>query len=228
MTEKGKQRLLYAVFLLAVLLCGILGKDKWYNICLSAVAVVYLLLLTDEMRVGYLLCIVYAAGYSVVAFFTKVYASAVFHAVFLLPTAVFRFFKSPKKGEVGKLSRKGWLWALLAAVAFTAGLYFLLAAIGDAHPLLDGAILAVSVLADLFMLGNYRELWFFNLFSSLLYVAMWTAEFIVSGSGIAFAGLQAVVSVINVKGIVGWTRSAKKYQKGEESPQEEENSGKEG
>ena len=65
--KKAKTLLLYAAFTLMVILCGLFGKDKWYNILFSALAVVYLLLLTEGRRCGYLLCCIYAVGYAVIS-----------------------------------------------------------------------------------------------------------------------------------------------------------------
>ena len=87
----------YAAFLLPVFVCGIAGGDTFFNIAVSLVAVTYLLMLNDGMRAAYLLCAVYAVSYAAVGFASALYATAVFHACVLLPTAVFRFVVSGKK-----------------------------------------------------------------------------------------------------------------------------------
>lgn len=81
--KKTKTLLFYAGFTAVVALCGILGGDKWYNVLFSALAVVYLLLLTEQKRCGYLLCSVFAVGYAVIALRAGFYATAVFHGLFL-------------------------------------------------------------------------------------------------------------------------------------------------
>lgn len=197
----------------AVVVCGILGKDKWYNIAYSALAIVYLLLLTDGKKLGYVLCCVFAAGYAAIAFYNGFYATATFHAAVLLPTSVYRICvlnrKKKEAEKIRNLSVKAWLAAVLGGAAVSVGLYFLLRAVKDAQPLLDGVILALSLLTSLMMLRNCREMWWFNLMSSVLYVVMWTVQFCTDGTGLAFAVMQAVVSGINVKGIVDWYKREK-------------------
>lgn len=205
---KNKKIPIYGALTVAVVLCGILAKDKWYNIACSAVAIVYLLLLTDGRKWGYALCCVFAAGYAVIAFITGFYATAVFHALVLLPTAVYRLCVSNKKekeaDKIRHLSVKAWVAAVAGGITASVGLYFLLRAVHDAQPLLDGVILAICVLTSLMMLCNCREMWWFNLVGSVLYVVMWTVQFFTDGTGLAFAVMQVVVSGINVKGIIDW------------------------
>ncbi len=211
---------LYGLFAAAVIACGVIGGDRWYNIVCSVAAIVYLLLLTDGVKYGYLLCAAYAAGYTAIAFGSGFYATAAFHALVLLPTAIYRFIASFGKNageeKIGALSVKGWAAATMACCALSAGLYFLLRAVGDSQPLLDGAILSLSLLTSLFMLRNYSEMWLFNLGGSVLYVVMWTVQYVTSGAGLAFAVVQAIVSVINVKGVIDWKRRAGRNKENKE------------
>ena len=208
--KKAKTLLLYAAFTLMVILCGLFGKDKWYNILLSALAVVYLLLLTEGRRCGYLLCCIYAVGYAVISLRTGFYATAAFHGLFLLPVSVYRFFvlskKSARAAAIKRLSFKAWMASVFLCPALSVGLYFLLRKTGDVQPLLDSVILSLSLLTSAMMFGNYREMWWFNLAASALYVVMWLTEFFSSGTGLSFAVMQTVVSVINIKGIVDWKK----------------------
>lgn len=209
--KKSKTLLLYAAFTSLVILCGIVGGDKWYNIFFSAMAVVYLLLLTQGRRSGYVLCCIFALGYAVIALRTEFYATAVFHGLILFPVSMYRFFVlSKKNGRVAvikKLPFKAWMFSVFLGAAVSVGLYFLLRIIGDVQPLLDGVILALSLLASAMMFGNYREMWWFNLASSVLYVVMWLAEFFSNGTGFSLAVMQTIVSIINIKGIVDWRKT---------------------
>ena len=203
----------YAAFLLPVFVCGIAGGDTFFNIAVSLVAVTYLLMLNDGMRAAYLLCAVYAVSYAAVGFVSALYATALFHACVLLPTAVFRFVVSGKKqigADIRRLKIKGWTAALSCCALLACALYFLLKRIGDAQPFLDGLILAVSVVTSILMLKNHLEMWWFNLFSSLLYVVLWIVQFISIGEGLALAGMQTVVSLINLRGVVKWIQADRK------------------
>ena len=66
------------------------------------------------------------------------------------------------------------------------------------------------------MLRNYSEMWLFNLGGSVLYVVMWTVQYVTSGAGLAFAVVQAIVSVINVKGVIDWKRRAGRNKENKE------------
>lgn len=208
--KKTKTLLLYAAFMLGIIVLGLIEKDKWYNIAFSVLAIVYLLLLTEGRRCAYLLCSIFAADYAVIALRAGFYATAAFHLLVLFPVSTYRFFVLSKKHEkaavVKSLSLKGWAVSLFFCVLLSVGLYFLLRETGDTQPFLDGVILSLSLLTCAMMFGNYREMWWFNLAGSALYVVMWLVEFFSSGTGFSWAVMQAIVSVINIKGIVDWKK----------------------
>lgn len=203
---------LYLLLPVAVAVLGVSGGDKWYFIATSVVAVTYLLLMSDGKRFAFLLCAVFGLAHGAASFYAGLYASAVYHAALLAPIGIYRFVTAnkPQNTKVGALSL--WKWFVCVAaigVAITA-LYFVLKATGGAQPVLDAATLAISVITAFLMLKNYREFWLFNLFSALLYVALWTVQFIKSGEGLAVAGLQSIVTVISAIGFVNWLRMSKR------------------
>lgn len=218
----GAKIALYLLLPVAVTVLGILGGDKWYFIATSVVAVTYLLLMSDGKRIAFLLCAVFGFAHGAASCYAGLYAGAVYHALVLAPIGLYRFITAnkPKNTEVKALSLWQWVvwFALIGAVI--AGLYFALKAMGGAQPVLDAATLAISVVTAFLMLKNYRELWLFNLFSALLYVALWTVQFIKSGEGLAVAGLQSIVTVISIIGFVNWLKRSKRNSEGAEENEE--------
>lgn len=197
---------LYAIFLLIVILAGIFGKDKWYIIACSLVAVVYLLLLNDGNKIGYLLCAVYSIAYGVISFTNGLYAGAFYHIAILLPSALYRFAKrkTEQTEKINVLHLPGWLLCCGATVLLSVALFFLLRFINDPQPLLDGATLSVSVITAVLMAKKYIEMWAFNLISSLIYIAVWMVQFFSFGVGLSIVALQTVVSIINIRGLILW------------------------
>ena len=113
------------------------------------------------------------------SFATQLYAGAVFHVFVLAPSGIYRFLKGGKGDEsaVRSLTPKLWCAAISATAALAVALFFLLRAVGGSQPLLDALTIAISVATAVLLGGNFREMWWFNLASSLLYVAMWSVEF---------------------------------------------------
>lgn len=212
MTKKGISVLLYTALPAAVLLIGLFGKDRWYIVATSVLAVVYMLLLNDGIRAAYLLCALFGLSYGAVSFATQLYAGAVFHVFALAPSGIYRFLKGGKGDEsaVRSLTPKLWCAAISATAALAVALFFLLRAVGGSQPLLDALTIAISVATAVLLGGNFREMWWFNLASSLLYVAMWSVEFALRGTGLAMIALQSIVSAINIRGIVLWRKRAPK------------------
>jgi nicotinamide mononucleotide transporter pnuC len=212
MTKKGISVLLYTALPAAVLLIGLFGKDRWYIVATSVLAVVYMLLLNDGIRAAYLLCALFGLSYGAVSFATQLYAGAVFHVFVLAPSGIYRFLKGGKGDEsaVRSLTPKLWCAAISATAALAVALFFLLRAVGGSQPLLDALTIAISVATAVLLGGNFREMWWFNLVSSLLYVAMWSVEFALRGTGLAMIALQSIVSAINIRGIVLWRKRAPK------------------
>ena len=212
MTKKGISVLLYTALPAAVLLIGLFGKDRWYIVATSVLAVVYMLLLNDGIRAAYLLCALFGLSYGAVSFATQLYAGAVFHVFVLAPSGIYRFLKGGKGDEsaVRSLTPKLWCAAISATAALAVALFFLLRAVGGSQPLLDALTIAISVATAVLLGGNFREMWWFNLASSLLYVAMRSVEFALRGTGLAMIALQSIVSAINIRGIVLWRKRAPK------------------
>ena len=212
MTKKGISVLLYTALPAAVLLIGLFGKDRWYIVATSVLAVVYMLLLNDGIRAAYLLCALFGLSYGAVSFATQLYAGAVFHVFVLAPSGIYRFLKGGKGDEsaVRSLTPKLWCAAISATAALAVALFFLLRAVGGSQPLLDALTIAISVATAVLLGGNFREMWWFNLASSLLYVAMWSVEFALRGTGLAMIAVQSIVSAINIRGIVLWRKRAPK------------------
>ena len=212
MTKKGISVLLYTALPAAVLLIGLFGKDRWYIVATSVLAVVYMLLLNDGIRAAYLLCALFGLSYGAVSFATQLYAGAVFHVFVLAPSGIYRFLTGGKGDEsaVRSLTPKLWCAAISATAALAVALFFLLRAVGGSQPLLDALTIAISVATAVLLGGNFREMWWFNLASSLLYVAMWSVEFALRGTGLAMIALQSIVSAINIRGIVLWRKRAPK------------------
>ena len=212
MTKKGISVLLYTALPAAVLLIGLFGKDRWYIVATSVLAVVYMLLLNDGIRAAYLLCALFGLSYGAVSFATQLYAGAVFHVFVLAPSGIYRFLKGGKGDEsaVRSLTPKLWCAAISATAALAVALFFPLRAVGGSQPLLDALTIAISVATAVLLGGNFREMWWFNLASSLLYVAMWSVEFALRGTGLAMIALQSIVSAINIRGIVLWRKRAPK------------------
>ncbi len=208
-----KKLIVYLLFLLPVVVCGFVGRDKIENILISAVAIVYLLLLNDKYRVAYLLCFAYAIAYGIVSALNFLYATAVYHVLVLAPVAVYRFIvfgRAEKDKTTKRLHWGGWIACGVTVVLASVALFFLLNAIGDSQPLLDGVTLALSLVTAVLMLQNYAELWVFNLLSTVIYIAMWLVSFFVNGTGLAFAVMQTIVAIINVRGMVLWLKKEEK------------------
>ena len=208
MTKKGISVLLYTALPAAVLLIGLFGKDRWYIVATSVLAVVYMLLLNDGIRAAYLLCALFGLSYGAVSFATQLYAGAVFHVFVLAPSGIYRFLKGGKGDEsaVRSLTPKLWCAAISATAALAVALFFLLRAVGGSQPLLDALTIAISVATAVLLGGTFRDMWWCNLASSLLYVAMWSVEFALRGTGLAMIALQSIVSAINIRGIVLWRK----------------------
>ena len=219
MKETLKKRIysvgLYVFLLIAVFLVGVFGKDKWYAVLSSVIAVIYLLLLNEGIRLGYLLCGVYAVAYGVISYRNGLYAASFYHVFVLLPCGIYRFFKKKeeREGQIQFLRLRGWIFSCLVTVILGVAAFFLLQKIGDPQPLLDGATLAVSVVTAFLMAQKYIEMWVFNLFSSLIYIAVWTIQFFSIGVGLSIVALQTVVAFINIRGIILWYRQSKHSRK---------------
>lgn len=225
MTQSAKKylRIFLYVFLPAgILAAGIISRDAWYMTAISSFSVVYLLSLNEGKRYAYLLCVIYALTYGAASFYMKLYAGAAFSVFVLAPSGLYRLIAGDKaeKDGVRSLDGKGWAIVLGGIAALTAGLYFLLRALHGSQPLSDGISLALGVATSLLMTLNYSEMWYTNIFTSLIFLFIWVVEYSRSGTGLSMVVLQSISFLISVRGVVMWKKRAR-VQREEAAPRAE-------
>jgi len=205
----------------ALVACGLLTKQPWYEMLLAVYSVVTLMLLAQGRRAGCALGTAYCLAYGALFFSKQVYGLAFFNILFGAPVYLVSFIawgRHPAKQDTGHQSGETVevrrltprLWALASAgsaIAF-AGIFMLLRAVDSTGglwgPLLDSLSLSLIAPALILLLLRYTENWWFNLGGSCSVLVLWVINTLRDTSNFNFVLIAALLVTTNAMGLVTW------------------------
>ncbi len=208
--------MIYLIVQWAVILpVGVCMGEIWYTVVTACLGVLYSGLTSTGNRYGFCVAWVYVLLYAYTGWTEKLYATAVFLAMFLLPMMILSFIFWGKNQQGGEVRTRAMSWknrGILATVTVVCvvGLTRLLYAIKSAQPFNDAMFFVVSVIAAVLILDRYCEMWWLSMLSNLIGCVMWAIA-VVQGSGQWCILLLNIFSLCNsVYGIMTWMRMHKK------------------
>lgn len=214
MSKRLKSILISVGLCISILVVSIIFDEMIFATCASLFCVIYLTLLAENIKSAYILGMIYAVFYSLACMKDKLYASFIFTVLLFLPIMIYSFFTFNKRKEThNKLSVKKWCFVsgaiVISFVLFVIVFYFL----KDAQPIVDSLALSISIVAILLLLGNYVELWIFNILGAILNFTLWIIQFLTTGNGASLLILYLFMIGNGVYGIYCWIKSVKKVSK---------------
>lgn len=212
----GPKKFIMAITMsLAVFICGLLSKQEFYEIAVSALAVVTIIFLSEGKTIGCILGTVYSVAYAAVCFSRQLYGLAFFMAFLVLPLYVISLFtwkKNQNKGavEIKRLSAAKLILVIAASVAGYCCIFFVLGKVGSSNAPLDSLTIVFGMAGMVLLSLRYLEQWYFNIASNAAAVVIWAVKSFESASNLNFLIAAAVFVASNVIGLVSWFRLNKK------------------
>ncbi|MCL2301581.1 MAG: nicotinamide riboside transporter PnuC [Firmicutes bacterium] len=199
----------------ALIACGMLTKQPWYELLLSMYSVVTLMTLAQGLRAGPACGVLFCLGYGALFFSRQVYGLAAFNTLFGAPVYLASFIAwgrhmDEKTVRAKKLSAKGWALALAVGAASFAGGYLLLRALGSQGALWDSLTLALVGPGLVLLLLRYVENWVFNLAGSVTVLIFWVLAATEDVSSLSFVLIAALQAAVNGVGLAAWVRLERK------------------
>jgi len=195
----------------ALIACGALTKQPWYETFLAVYSVATLMTLAQGRRAGPACGVFFCLGYGALFFSKQVYGLAAFNTLFGAPVYLASFVAwgkhmDEKTVRAKKLSPAGWALSLGASAAGFAGMYLLLRALGSQEALWDSLTLSLVGPGLVLLLLRYVENWMFNLAGSFTVLALWVIHTMEDVSGLSFVLIAALQVTINAMGLVNWMK----------------------
>lgn len=185
---------------------GLIARDIWYSIIISAIGVIFNALVSFKVSYGFLFGCVYAILSGFLAYTTKVYATFAFMIVLQAPMAIYSFFSWKKNvnSNAASLKTLSVKWVLLLATAMFAlgvGVYFILGLIQKStllNLIFDTIFFVFSVSACLLLAFRFKCAYVVTLLSGLGGSALWIYQMIATKVGLSVAAFYIIVSVNSV------------------------------
>ena len=207
--------------------CGLLTKQPWYEMLLSVYSVVTLMYLAEGKRAGCACGMVYCLAYGALFFSKQIYGLAFFNTLFGAPVYLASFIswgrhmaehsaghKSGDTMEVRKLTPKLWALFLAMVPVLFAGIFALLRAVDSSDelwgPLLDSLSLSLVAPGLILLLLRYAENWWFNLGGNSAVLILWVINTLRDISNFNFVLIAALLVATNAIGFVTWLRLERK------------------
>ena len=86
--SKNKEIILITLQVLIIVLSGILVRDEFYRIIISAAGIAFNFLVCSGKRFGFVVGMLYAVSYGIMSYFDEIYASCVFMLLIQFPSAI--------------------------------------------------------------------------------------------------------------------------------------------
>lgn len=158
-----------------VALAGVLGKDKWYVICISIIGVVFNLLVSYNISYGFLVGFVYALLNGVNAYYSNIYATFGFMIIMQAPMAIYSFYawrRNKSSDNTNKTVLKIMSTPLKIALVFSmivvgVASYFMMKALNSADIIPDTIFFVFSVTACIMLALRYKIAYIVTLLSGL-------------------------------------------------------------
>ena len=208
----GFGRLMFALLSVFVIsICGLLSKQAYVEIAVSAFSVVMLMYLVEGKRIGCFFGVVYCVFYAAVCYSKDLYGLMAFNLIVALPMYILSLFtwKNHNHGDtvaVRRLHPKQLALVLVAALAGFGFAYLILKAVGSFNAFFDGLTLSLAAFGTLLLSLRYVEQWYFNLSANIVVLILWTIATAADISNLNFVICSFVFVVSNIMALVSWLK----------------------
>jgi len=199
----------------ALILCGLLTRQPWYEALLSVYSVVALMVLAEGRRAGCAFGMVYCLAYGALFLTRGIYGLAAFNAFFGAPVYLMSFIswgkhKQDKTVAMKRLTPKLWALSVGLSIVGFAGIYLLLRSLGSQGALWDSMSLSLVAPGLILLLLRYVENWIFNLAGNFVVLILWVANTLEDAANFNFVLIAALAVTVNAIGFVTWLKLERK------------------
>lgn len=205
--SKNKEIILITVQVLIIVLSGILVRDEFYRIIISAAGIAFNFLVCSGKRFGFVVGMLYAVSYGIMSYFDEIYASCVFMLLIQFPSAIISFITWNKQEDNSvKMQRVSSLKRICIALAFIFSViiaYMLLKYVNGSGAVFDAFFFSASFISCILLAIKKKEACFVILLSGLAGTVLWSYQFLQNGTGLSVLLLNFFVLLNSVRGLIG-------------------------
>ena len=188
----------------------------------SLIGVTALIFVAKGMVLGQALTVAFAVGYGIVSWSQRYYGEMITYLCMSAPmaiSAIVSWVKHPYKDsaevQVGKLSKRTWLFLSLAAAIVTVAFYFILQALGTANLLVSTLSVTTSFFAAslTFLRSPYYALGYSA--NDVVLIILWVCSAVSDLSYLPMVLCFVMFLLNDLYGFFNWKRMEKRQAKNE-------------
>ena len=187
--SKNKEIILITLQVLIIVLSGILVRDEFYRIIISAAGIAFNFLVCSGKRFGFVVGMLYAVSYGIMSYFDEIYASCVFMLLIQFPSAIISFITWNKQEDNSvKMQRVSSLKRIYIALAFIFSFiiaYMLLKYVDGSGAVFDAFFFSASFISCILLAIKKKEAYFVILLSGLAGDGLFCFSFFRKGTGLS-------------------------------------------
>ena len=214
---------LWAVSAIMVIAAFLIPEKKDIpSLIASLIGVTALIFVAKGMVLGQALTVAFAVGYGIVSWSQRYYGEMITYLCMSAPmaiSAIVSWVKHPYKDsaevQVGKLSKRTWLFLSLAAAIVTIAFYFILQALGTANLLVSTLSVTTSFFAAslTFLRSPYYALGYSA--NDVVLIILWVCSAVSDLSYLPMVLCFVMFLLNDLYGFFNWKRMEKRQAKNE-------------
>ena len=214
---------LWAVSAIMVITAFLIPEKKDIpSLIASLIGVTALIFVAKGMVLGQALTVAFAVGYGIVSWSQRYYGEMITYLCMSAPmaiSAIVSWVKHPYKDsaevQVGKLSKRTWLFLSLAAAIVTIAFYFILQALGTANLLVSTLSVTTSFFAAslTFLRSPYYALGYSA--NDVVLIILWVCSAVSDLSYLPMVLCFVMFLLNDLYGFFNWKRMEKRQAKNE-------------
>lgn len=220
---KIKEFVFLGISLIAIIFCFVFSPDKSVlSLITSIFGVTVVFLIAKGFAFAPIIEIVYDLLYCAVSIILGYYGEAIICVFIMIPIAIFSiisWFKN-KNGttvKINQVSKKEWLWVLLAGIIVTFLIYFLLRALNTSQLIISTISFITSITGAYLVLRRSSYYAIPYILNDVILIVLWSLTI----SSFGFAYLPNVLSFTiflfnDTYGFIRWKKAEKKQIKEEQ------------
>lgn len=203
-----KWKIYFLICVITVIICSIIQKNSFFMLISSVCGVIYVLLNAKGIKYSFLFGIVNALTYGVMLITGKMYGSACYNLLYVLPMLIYGYFKVSKEKEfkTNRLDNNVRTYITGVFVTLVIGISIILKIFGGSLVILDSISTIGGFLAVFLLSNRYIEQWPVFILVNIAGVITWTILTIENMLNLPMLLTWIIYTINSIYGQITWIK----------------------
>lgn len=195
---------------IVMLVICLITKTGLLQAITSVTGVIYLSLIANKNKHGYLFSIVNVLFYAILTWKKGLFGTAIMNVVYTLPILVYGYIYWSKnqgkdKGQIKIMRNSGKIKLIICILIVIVVCYLFSYYIFNLeHALMDSVVICLSLIGNILMARKYIEQWYIWIALNLINIIWWFIASISDSNSISIIFMYIIYLVNNIIGLMSW------------------------